>query len=342
MTGVQTCALPIWDIRVERQTSYDQLVGLMQSKYPWGNDEGVVFSKWNSSNQYFVLVRNDEDVVSMYDENEEDKIIKILVQFCKNGEEEKFAQSLLQPIRPSPGKEVPKLIVEDLTQKSEYEYEIPEENLTRQEKSKEGYEGEDHVGIDEEDQYLDGDEQENGGGQAKDADHKATEDVSQDVEEDSDEHEEDSDDHDEDSDGDPSMTSIALKKRLLEKYHVDIDYQRVLAGRRIALDQIFGKWEDSFECLHNWQAEVLRKCPTSIVVINHKEIEGQQRFTRAFVYFRACIDEFLLGCRPYLSVDATALNGKWKGQLAVACGVDGHNWLYPVAYVVFDSETKEN
>lgn len=339
-------------------------------------------------------------------------------------------------------------------------------------KSKEGYEGEDHVGIDEEDQYLDGGEQENGGEQAKDADHKATEDVTQDVEEDSDEQEEDSDDHEEDSDegavsdedsdgaivydipaisydkdnppmtkgtlfpsieefrvalaivnefsykidksdqmrvrvscsyespegknpckwrvngstlydgktvmvknepkmhtcpstqrdgkvkvakrkwiaarvtdwlkGDPSMTSIALKKRLFEKYHVDIDYQRVLAGRRIALDQIFGKWEDSFECLHNWQAGVLRKCPTSIVVINHKEIEGQQRFTRAFVCFRACIDGFLSGCRPYLSVDATALNGKWKGQLAVACGVDGHNWLYPVAYAVFDSETKEN
>lgn len=109
-------------------------MGLMQSKYPWGNDEGVVFSKWDSSNQYFVLVRNDEDVVSMYDENEEDKIIKILVQFCKNGEEEEFAQSLLQPIPPSPAKEVPKLIVEDLTQKSQYEYEIPEENLARQEK----------------------------------------------------------------------------------------------------------------------------------------------------------------------------------------------------------------
>lgn len=50
-----------------------------------------------------------------------------------------------------------KPIVDDLTQNSHYEYEIPEENLTSQQRSKEGYEGyegEDHVGIDEENQYL--------------------------------------------------------------------------------------------------------------------------------------------------------------------------------------------
>jgi zinc finger SWIM domain-containing protein 3 len=43
-----------------------------------------------------------------------------------------------------------------------------------------------------------------------------------------------------------------------------------------------------------------------------------------------------------LSVDATALYGKWKWQLVIACCVDGHSWLYPVAYAVFDSETSEN
>ncbi|XP_037466163.1 uncharacterized protein LOC119337978 [Triticum dicoccoides] len=147
-----------WDIHVERQTTYNQLLGLLQNKYPWGNDEGVVLSSWNSSRKYFVLVRNDEDVVNMYDGNEEDKIVKVLVQFCRNGEEEEFAHSLLQPIPPSSAaKEMCKPIVDDLTQNSHYEYEIPEENLTSQQRSKEGYEGyegEDHVGIDEENQYL--------------------------------------------------------------------------------------------------------------------------------------------------------------------------------------------
>jgi MULE transposase domain len=36
------------------------------------------------------------------------------------------------------------------------------------------------------------------------------------------------------------------------------------------------------------------------------------------------------------------LTGSFKGQLAAAAGIDGHNWLYPVAYGVFDAETSEN
>ena len=57
---------------------------------------------------------------------------------------------------------------------------------------------------------------------------------------------------------------------------------------------------------------------------------------------KPCVDGFLRGCRPYLVVDSTFLNGKFKGQLCVACIVDGHNWMYPVAVGVIDSEINEN
>ena len=55
-------------------------------------------------------------------------------------------------------------------------------------------------------------------------------------------------------------------------------------------------------------------------------------FRRDFVCFKACWQGFLNGCRRYLAVDATALNGRWRGQLAAASAVDGHNWLFPVAF----------
>ncbi|CAO2177369.1 unnamed protein product, partial [Urochloa humidicola] len=57
---------------------------------------------------------------------------------------------------------------------------------------------------------------------------------------------------------------------------------------------------------------------------------------------KPCIDGFLQGCRPYLAVDSTFLTGKFRGQLCVACAVDGHNWMYPVAVGVIDSETNDN
>ncbi|WVZ70929.1 hypothetical protein U9M48_019558 [Paspalum notatum var. saurae] len=61
-----------------------------------------------------------------------------------------------------------------------------------------------------------------------------------------------------------------------------------------------------------------------------------------FCCFKACIDGFRDGCRPYLSIDSTALNGMWNGHTLTACAIDGHNRLFLVAFELFESETKEN
>ena len=57
---------------------------------------------------------------------------------------------------------------------------------------------------------------------------------------------------------------------------------------------------------------------------------------------KPCVDGFLAGCRPFVGVDATALNGKYTGQLASTTSVDGHNWLYHLAFGIFYSETEDN
>ena len=61
-----------------------------------------------------------------------------------------------------------------------------------------------------------------------------------------------------------------------------------------------------------------------------------------FYLFEACHQGFLRGCMPYLAMDATALTGRWKGQLVAACAVDGHNWLFPVAFGVVEVESEQS
>jgi hypothetical protein len=39
-----------------------------------------------------------------------------------------------------------------------------------------------------------------------------------------------------------------------------------------------------------------------------------------------------VGCRPYLSIDSTTLNGRWNGHLPSVTDADGHNWMYPIAF----------
>jgi hypothetical protein len=69
---------------------------------------------------------------------------------------------------------------------------------------------------------------------------------------------------------------------------------------------------------------------------------GKIYFSRFFMILKPCIDGFLNGCRPYLSIDSTFLNGKWNGQLAGCTALDGHNWMFPLAFGFFASETEDN
>jgi hypothetical protein len=78
------------------------------------------------------------------------------------------------------------------------------------------------------------------------------------------------------------------------------------------------------------------------VEIELLEDGGKMYFYHFFCVLKLCIDGFLEGCRPHLSIDATTLNGRWNGDLAAAVGVDGHNWMYPVAYGFIASVTQDN
>ena len=111
---------------------------------------------------------------------------------------------------------------------------------------------------------------------------------------------------------------------------------------KLADKQLFGSWDSSFDNLYRFKAVVERCSPGSFVVIDHHKIADQIRFNRFSFAMKPCVDGFLKGCRPYLAIDSTFLIGKFRGQLACAIAVDGHNWMYPVAVRVIDSETNKN
>jgi hypothetical protein len=141
---------------------------------------------------------------------------------------------------------------------------------------------------------------------------------------------------------DPTIQAKALKKKLEDHYPVKLSYWKVWDGRQMALDVLQGVWEDSFVHVFSWKREIEKKCPGSVVELEWDVMNNNRRFSRMFVALKPCIDGFLEGCRPYLGIDSTVLTGRWKGQLAAAVGIDGNNWMFPVSYGVFGSETKEN
>ncbi|KAM0923604.1 hypothetical protein ACQ4PT_005404 [Festuca glaucescens] len=141
---------------------------------------------------------------------------------------------------------------------------------------------------------------------------------------------------------DPTLSAKKLQKRLEKQYHIEMSYFKVWAGKKSAMNELHGNWEESFSMLWRFKAALAETCPGSIVEIDCKKINGRMHFSRMFVCIRACVDGFLAGCRPYLGVDSTHLTGKYNGQLAAATAIDGHNWMYPVAYGIFRKENNSN
>jgi hypothetical protein len=87
---------------------------------------------------------------------------------------------------------------------------------------------------------------------------------------------------------------------------------------------IFGKWDDNYDLLPTYRAELLKAVPRSIVELDTENHHGDVYFGRFFVALKPCIDGFLQGCRPYIAIDATHLIGRSRGQLAAVVSIDGN------------------
>ena len=106
------------------------------------------------------------------------------------------------------------------------------------------------------------------------------------------------------------MGAKKLQEELEDKYQVKIGYATVHLGLDKAAEHIYGTQEESFGYLFNFKAEIELRMPGSVVeidVINHKT---GVYFHRFFCCLKPSIDDFLNGCRPFLSMDSTTLNGR--------------------------------
>lgn len=111
----------------------------------------------------------------------------------------------------------------------------------------------------------------------------------------------------------PKKGAKDARGKLQEQYEIKLKYSKAWSGMKLALEQIHGKYKESFQLLFNWKAEIERKCPGSIVEIELEKLGNKMCFKRLFVALKPCIDGFLQGCRPYVGVDSTKLTGKYTG-----------------------------
>jgi hypothetical protein len=138
------------------------------------------------------------------------------------------------------------------------------------------------------------------------------------------------------------MGAKELHTDLQDTHNYQIAYETFWKGQQKALGQLYGTWEDSFQLLFRWKETVLQKMPDSVIEIDIDEEDGKLYFKRFFCAHGPCLEGFREGCMPYLSVDSITLNGRWNGHLPSATAVDGHNWMFPVAFDFFEIESTDS
>jgi hypothetical protein len=140
----------------------------------------------------------------------------------------------------------------------------------------------------------------------------------------------------------PNKGPTDAKDKLEADFGIKLKYSKAWSGLQVARDQIHGSYDESFQLLFNWAAQLKISSPRSIVDIELEIIGDHRRFRRIFVALKSCIDGFLAGYRPFIGLDASSRMASILGSWFQLLRVDGHNWLYHIAYSVFDIETEDN
>ncbi|PKU74228.1 hypothetical protein MA16_Dca021632 [Dendrobium catenatum] len=138
----------------------------------------------------------------------------------------------------------------------------------------------------------------------------------------------------------PDISPKEINSGLEKEFGLSLPYMKLWRAREQARDNIFGSVDDNYKWVPTLTAELLDRNPGSHITYTFNAIGNS--FQRFYVSFKVCVDGFLFGCRPLISLDACHLKSKYLGVLLSANSVDGNNGLFTIAYVVVEAESKHS
>ena len=117
---------------------------------------------------------------------------------------------------------------------------------------------------------------------------------------------------------------------------------KVWDAKQKVVASIYGDFKESYAELPCFLAGLKDASPGTEykLIVDDNYEQGTCTFKSVFWAFRSCIVGFKK-CRPVISIDATHLNGKYKGRLMIEMATNANNKIYPVAFTVVENESTE-
>ncbi|KAL8485724.1 hypothetical protein ACS0TY_027854 [Phlomoides rotata] len=115
-----------------------------------------------------------------------------------------------------------------------------------------------------------------------------------------------------------------------------------LYGKNVSTEKLEGCPDAQFAKLWDYADKIKRTNPGSTVIVGTEDNEDEEKkFSRFYMCLQAVKSGFRDGCRPIIRVDECHLKGPHKGILLTAVGVDANNNLYPIAWAIVNTESRE-
>jgi len=128
-----------------------------------------------------------------------------------------------------------------------------------------------------------------------------------------------------------------LREMIHQNYNVEMTMLSCHCAKKMAIGILDGI-DGSQYCHTREYCSALRKWnPGSLTYIQKDGVF----FQRMYVSLAACKERLLAGCMPMICVNACFIKTKWGGQLHVTIGRDGNDDIYPIAYMVCETENKD-
>ncbi|XP_075492506.1 uncharacterized protein LOC142530558 [Primulina tabacum] len=140
--------------------------------------------------------------------------------------------------------------------------------------------------------------------------------------------------------GEPSYRPCMMLKDIQRDYGVELSYDKVWKEKELAMHNIYGTDDWSYDRLRWYCSAIKETNPESIVEC---EIDSSSnKFKRLFICFNACATGFVSGCRPLVFLDGTHIKNKYEGNILVVVAKDANDDLFTLAYAVVDAENDDN
>ncbi|CAM8990468.1 unnamed protein product [Rhodiola kirilowii] len=135
----------------------------------------------------------------------------------------------------------------------------------------------------------------------------------------------------------PKWETDAFQKHVKREFEVDVSLKKCWRANVQAQKIIDGSIDEQYKLLNDYCAALKKWNPGTSVYLATES----GRFQRIYICLDACKRGFLAGCRPIISLDACHLKGAYNGQIHEAVGRDGNDNMFPIAYAICESESKD-